>query len=239
MKRWIAAFAVLASGIATSAWAENVLVFGGSGRMGAEFVKVLRAAGHDVTVFVRPSSDRGLVADQGVAFVEGDVMKAEDVTRAMSGRVFATVVNALGGRNNQGSFYDTSQYNITAAAKATGVKQVIFISSLGAGESRKVYPDNRWKIFSEVLMQKDRAEKNLMASGVGYTIVRNDQIMAYETPPTGTARLTEDQTAMGPITRADLAAVVGPCVGASRCMNKIFHAVDTIAYVPEPQPAKD
>jgi uncharacterized protein YbjT (DUF2867 family) len=232
----IGILAMLVSLVAGPVAAENVLVFGGSGRMGAEIVKVLRVAAHDVTVFVRATSDRGLLEGQGVTYVEGDVMKADDVMRAVQGRAFTVVINALGGRNNSGSFYDTSQYNITAATKASGVKQVIFIGSLGAGESRKVYPDERWKMFGEVLLQKDRAEKDLIASGVGYTIIRNDQIMAYGTPATGKARLTEDQTAMGPITRADLASLVGPCVGAARCMNKIFHAVDTITYIPEPPP---
>lgn len=220
------------------AHAEMVMVFGGSGRMGAEIVKVLRAANHEVGVFVRPTSDRSLLIDVQVTYAEGDVMKADDVLRAMKAKPYTVVVNALSGRNNTGSFYDTSQYNITAAAKATGVKQIMFMGSLGAGESRAVYPDNRWAMFKNVLLQKDRAEKDIMASGVGYTIVRNDQIMPETTPATGTARLTEDQKAMGAITRIDLAALVVGCVAAPRCMNKIFHAVDTIKLTPQTTPAK-
>ena len=48
-------------------------------------------------------------------------------------------------------------------------------------------------------------------------------------PATGTARLTEDTGAMGPITRADLAVLTMGCLYIEACFNKIYHAVDRYA----------
>jgi uncharacterized protein YbjT (DUF2867 family) len=229
----IAAILLVVLGAGATAAEGPVLVFGGSGRLGAAIVKPLVESGRAVTAFVRPSSDRSLLDGLAVDFAVGDVLDADDVLKAMQAKKYAVVVNALSRRGNtEGAFYDTSQYNITAAAKVTGVAQIVFVGSLGAGESRAVYPDNRWKIYGPLLLEKERAERNIIDSGIGFTIIRNDQIVSDEVPATGTARLTEDQRARGTITRIDHGGLVAECVGAARCMNKIFHAVDTVKYVP-------
>jgi len=162
-----------------------------------------------------------------IEYAVGDVMSADDVKRAMPAGKYGVVINALSRRGNaEGAFYDVSQVHITDAAKAAGVKQIVFIGSLGAGQSRAVYPDDRWKTYGPLLLEKDRAEQNIVASGVGYTIIRNDQIRSKDLPATGTAYLTEDQHARGIITRRDLGKLIVDCVGVERCMNKTFHAID-------------
>jgi NADPH-dependent glutamate synthase beta subunit-like oxidoreductase len=51
---------------------EHVLVFGGTGRTGVEVVRELRRQGAEVTVFVRPTSDRTPIESLGVKFAVGD-----------------------------------------------------------------------------------------------------------------------------------------------------------------------
>jgi uncharacterized protein YbjT (DUF2867 family) len=219
--------------LSCNAAAESVMVFGGSGRLGVAVIKPLLAAGHQVTAFVRPSSDLNALKGLKVESAVGDVMNAADVLKALQAKKYTVVVNALSRRGNQpGAFYDVSQANITAAAKATGVGQIVFVGSLGAGESRAVYPDDRWKIYGPLLLEKERAERDVIGSGIAYTIIRNDQIVSDDVPPTGKATLSEDQRARGIVTRADLGALIAGCVGAAKCLNKIYHAVDNVAYVP-------
>lgn len=229
--RFIATLVALS--IATAAAAERpVLVFGASGRLGAAIVKALPAEFEPVTAFVRPSSDRSLLTGTAVRYFEGDALNAANVARAIEAARPEVIVNAMARGEARGAFYTDSQGYITAAAKAAGVKQIIFIGALGSGDSRAVYPERRWKMFGDSITDKDRAEKGIMASGIGYTIIRTDQIVSDNVPATGKAILTEDQRAMGAITRADLGALAAACAGAARCFNKIFHAVDTIDFVP-------
>ena len=50
----------------------EVLVFGGTGRLGAPIVKLLIERGYSVTVFARMSSDRFRLADSDVTYITGD-----------------------------------------------------------------------------------------------------------------------------------------------------------------------
>ena len=60
---------------ATPAWAEGVLVFGGTGLLGSEIVKQLANAGEtQITVFARPTSDRSRLDGIDVNYVVGDVL---------------------------------------------------------------------------------------------------------------------------------------------------------------------
>ena len=50
---------------------RKILVFGGSGQLGSQVVRALIGAGHDVTVFVRPTSERDRLADLKVHYIQG------------------------------------------------------------------------------------------------------------------------------------------------------------------------
>ncbi|MBL8644894.1 MAG: NAD(P)H-binding protein, partial [Rhodospirillaceae bacterium] len=117
----------------------GVLVFGGAGRAGAEIVKVLAARGENVSVFVRPSTDRKRLAGLKVGYVTGDAMSAGDVTAAFTKTKPRTAINAMSGQRNATGFWDVTQKNITAAAKQSGAKQVVFLSSVGVGDSAAAY----------------------------------------------------------------------------------------------------
>lgn len=211
---------------------EGALVFGGTGRLGAEVVKYLEAEGVQVTVFARPTSKRERLAGVDVDFVTGDVLNSDDVMAAFESRPFKIAVDALSRGSAPPEFYVTSLDYISEAAKATGVEQVILHGSVGAGESRAVYPESRWPQMSAVLLAKDEGEKILMASGVNYTIIRNAILLGAELAPSGNAELTPDQTAFGPITRQDLGVFTAQCAGNQDCYNVIYHAVDMTLETP-------
>lgn len=231
----ILALAVVA--IATSVGAQDaparVLVFGATGQLGSEIVQALVKANKSVTVFVRPSSDNVRLADLKVAVLTGDVTNADDVTRAFKSAPFSAAIDALARGSAGPEFYDVSQRNISQAAKAAGVKQVILHSSVGAGKSRAIYPAARWDAMKETLLAKEAGENHLIASGVPYTIIRNAILPPHGTPATGNAKLYDDESKFGPVTRADLAQLTLECVGNPACFNKIYHAVDET--LPPPQ----
>lgn len=208
--------------------ADGILVFGGTGRLGSEIVKQLINAGEqDVTVFARPSSDRKRLDGLDVTFVTGNVLDEAQVESALKSNSFRVVINALSqAGNNSDRFYEDSQKHISKWAKAADVERIVLNSSVGAGESRDTYPNRMRTMFAAVLDDKEKAENNLVKSGVPYTIIRNYRIIEEPAPVTGRAYLTDDQMAKGGIGRADLAILNVYCL-RSACAGKIFHAIES------------
>jgi uncharacterized protein YbjT (DUF2867 family) len=219
--------------VPAAAVAAEVIVFGGSGKLGAEVVRALGAAGHEVTVFRRQGSDLSRL--QGLKYREaiGDATSAADVQAALAARRYDVVVDALAkGRSDPADFYTRTHRAIVAAAKANGVRQVILHGSVGAGESRAIYPESRWPAMKDVLLAKDAAERELIASGVPYTIIRNAVLRDDAPGVSEKAALTDDQKRFGAVTRSGLGRLTAECTLAPRCLGKTFHAIDPQVAIP-------
>jgi uncharacterized protein YbjT (DUF2867 family) len=210
---------------------ESVLVFGGSGRLGADIVRVLEEAGYRVAVFVRPTSDRSRLAGLDVTYIEGNALVEADVKRALESRRFDVVVNALGRSEQDVSFYETTGRSIARWSAASHVKQVILHSSVGVGESRAVYPAERLVSQSALLNYKGAAEQALIDSGVSYTIIRNAILRDLPPGAVDGARLFPDQHKFGPVSREGLARLTRECIDNPDCDRRIFHAVDEAMVV--------
>jgi len=210
----------------------GVLVFGGTGRLGAPIVKQLIASGEKVTVFARPTSDRHRLDGLAVSFVVGDLLSEGDVIAAFSGQPYRVVIDASARRGTQDLFYATAMAHIVRGAVDNGVQQIIYHSSVGAGDNMKMFPRADFSGMRDVLLAKGQAERTLVDSGIGYTIIRNGLLQPAGTPATEKARLTDDQSIMSVVTRADLAALTVECVDQPDCMNHIYHAVDDSYEVP-------
>lgn len=204
---------------------QHVLVFGGTGRTGIEIVRQLRARGADVTVFVRPTSDRAPLESLGVAFVVGDAMSADDVRTAFTGRNVTAVVSAIGKRPQQQVRPDyVANANIVAAAKAAGVERLLQISSVGAGDSRQ-YLETVPDFMVPVLEAKTNAESALIDSDLRYTILRPGRL--YDGPATGRGEASTDQSIVNVgIRRSDLAELAVDVLFDAETAGNILHVYD-------------
>ena len=209
-----------------------VLVFGGTGQLGSAVVRELVAAGYPVTVFARPASDRTRLAGIKVSYVTGDILDAAQVRAAFDGRNFRTVVDATARGAADDEFYPTAMANIIAGARTGGVRQIILHGSVGAGENIEQFPQANFGRMRSTLAAKGRAERLLIDSGIGYTIIRNGILLPVDLPPTRTARLSADQRLMRKVRRADLGLLTVLCVGNPDYMNGIWHAIDDSLDVP-------
>ncbi|MBM3512168.1 MAG: NAD-dependent epimerase/dehydratase family protein [Alphaproteobacteria bacterium] len=233
MRVFVPLLFALLSAVAPSAMAASVMVFGASGQLGAEIVRALTAGGHDVTAFVRPSSDLARLKDYNVKLVKGDVLNEADVRSALAPGKFDVVVDALARGKADPSFYDVSQRLISAAAKDSGVKHIILHSSVGAGDSKAIYPKNRWEAMKATLLAKEAGENHVMASGVTYTIIRNAVLRNLEPGASERTGMFEDQSVFGGVTRTGLARATNDCISAEVCKNKIYHAIDPEVKIPD------
>jgi uncharacterized protein YbjT (DUF2867 family) len=224
LKCLLALFAVTA--IAQINDGSDVLVFGGTGRLGAPIVRLLVDAGYTVTVFARPASNRARLAGLDIAYVTGDLMDADSVVEAVGGKDFHFVIDASARGASRERFYDTAMRNILNAVDADQVGQFILHGSVGAGDNMQQFPNAGFERMRDVMIAKGEAEALLRDSGIGYTIIRNGMLLPDGTPATGTTRLTEDDGILDAVTRLDLAVLTMQCLDNPDCMNKTFHAMD-------------
>lgn len=203
---------------------KHVLVFGATGSLGVEIVQDLVARGDKVTAFVRSSSDRSTIELPGVDFAVGDVMDPASIAAAFQQGDYDAVISTIGAAREANVDYQ-GNFNIFTAAKDAGVLRVIMISTIGAGDSNQATPLISRIALSNVLPQKTRAEEELRASGLKYTILRPGGL-----PPgiieTGGGLLSEDISTMGFIKRPDLARLVVGVLDDDRTIGKTFSVVD-------------
>jgi uncharacterized protein YbjT (DUF2867 family) len=204
----------------------GAIVFGGAGRTGALIVDLLLERGEAVTVFVRPTTDRSRLAGRDVRYAVGDAVLATDVEAAIAAAKPRVVINALGGRGRQQGFWDRSQMAMTAAAIKHGAEEVIFLSSVGVGDSIVAYSEEALERFRDSIAERYAAEEDLKASGIDYVIIRTGIIAPEGSPATGNAKLTEDRTVLSPVTRKDLAQLTVGCISNVACLNRTWASMD-------------
>jgi uncharacterized protein YbjT (DUF2867 family) len=154
----------------------------------------------------------------------GDVLDPGSVRQAFAAGDFDAAVATIAGVSVP-DLDRLGNINVADAAVATGVRRVVFISTVGAGDSRDAAPLISRLVLSKILPQKTAAEEHFRASGLDYTIIRPGGL-----PPgvmaTGGGILSEDPATMGFIKRPDLARLVVGVLYDDRTIGKTLAAVD-------------
>ena len=152
----------------------KVLVIGAAGKSGEALVNEALAAGHKVTAFVRGAAP---YKKANVRVVAGDVLDADAVDVAVAGQ--DAVIDALGGKTpwKVTTMETSAAHNIVDAMRRNGVRRLLKISVVGAGESVK-----NAGFFNEHLLMKtflrgllvDKAgmEAEIEGSNLDWTLVR-------------------------------------------------------------------
>lgn len=155
----------------------KVLVFGATGATGKLIVQGAREWGHEVTAFVRDPSklDR---AD--VHHIQGDIVDAEAVAKAVAGKDI--VISALGSRSmKRDPDLVSGVANIVAAMETAHVARLLYISSMGVGDSRKQLGFLGRTLIAPLLLRNALADHSenedaITSSGLSWTIVRPTQL---------------------------------------------------------------
>lgn len=218
---------VLLMALGRSAGADSltgpILVFGGTAGTGLETVKVLREKGVPVTVFVRPTSNREPLEPLDVSFVVGDALNADQVSAAFETADFTAVVSSLGGRRGEARPDYVGNKNITDAASAAGVRRVIQVSAIGAGERTRAKPPEDAGFMRKIMYEKTRGEDYLIASGLDYTLIRPGGLR--NGAPTGNGIMVEDYVE-GSINRSDVALLIVRSLEDDSTIGKAYSVID-------------
>ncbi len=208
----------------------DTLVFGGTRGIGLETVRLLAGKGESVTVLVRETSDLTALSEiDGVSTTVGDAMDMASVTRVFAAGEYQTVVSTLGRSALAGSmkagFTVDSLGNINAidGAKAAGVKRFVLVTSIGAGDSRAAMPVSMLKALGPVLAEKEKAERHLLDSGLTWTIIRPGFLS--DKPSDKQGILTQQTSALGAISRAEVARLLTESIGNEATFGTIYSAI--------------
>lgn len=203
-----------------------IFLAGASRGVGREIAKCLREQQKNVKALLRTKAVLPELEAMGIKVVLGDAMNVDDVERAMLGdEPIYAVVSTIGGlaKDNDRADYIGNKNLIDVAVKA-GVQKFILVSSIGCGNSVIALSPQVLEALRPVLIDKEKAEQHLIASGLNYTIIRPGGLQS-ETA-TGNGVLTENVNVAGMINRADVAQLVCRCLNSNAANNKILSAVD-------------
>lgn len=190
----------------------KVLVIGGTRGIGREVVAAAHAAGHELTLLAR-NAERISLSVTGVRVVVGDAGDADDMDRAVAGQDAVVWTVGVGPTRRPVHLFSRSTQFLLAAMAKHGVRRLICVTGIGAGDSRGhggfFYDRILQPLFmGTVYEDKDRQEALLRASDVDWTIVRPGALT--NGPATGLVRaLTNlEGVTAGKVSRADVAGFI-------------------------------
>ncbi len=174
---------------------------------------------------LRKEASRAELEAMGIEVAIADAFEPATVEQAMVGESIDAVITTIGGVPQEGQRPDyLGNKNLIDAAVKAGVKKFILVTSIGTGNSVVALSPQALETLGAVLVEKDKAEQHLIASGLTYTIIRPGGLKSE--PATGNGVLTEDPKVAGMIHRADVAQLVCRCLFSDAANNKVLSAID-------------
>jgi uncharacterized protein YbjT (DUF2867 family) len=144
----------------------RVALYGGTGFVGCYLVEHLRAAGHDVSLLVRPGSEDKVPGATGCRVVSGDIGDEAAVAATLADCDAAIYnIGLLREFPSRGVTFEAMHYDgakrAIDAARAADVNRFVLMSANGAKPDGTAYQRTKY-----------RADQYLAASGLDYTIFR-------------------------------------------------------------------
>ena len=194
----LAAGAARAAG--TAAGGEKIIVSGASGQLGGLTVKALLARGvapANLILVSRTPEKLAAYAALGASVRFGDLTQPESLPAAYAGGSRMLLISVMPGSIPRPQLH---QRAFDAAVKA-GVRHIVYTSIIGADEGLSPLAADHWQ-----------SERNLMASGAAWTMLRNgfyaDGLIrqAADMVASGRVVVAPNEPKSAPVTREDCAA---------------------------------
>jgi uncharacterized protein YbjT (DUF2867 family) len=195
----------------------RVAIAGGHGQIALRLARVLAERGDEVRSLIRNPDHADDVRAAGAEPVVCDLEQAteEDLAAAVDAAdavVFAAGAGPGSGPDRKWTMDHGGAAKLIAAAKQAGIARYVIVSSMGANADA---PGD--DTFSVYLRAKGRADDDLRASGLDYTVVRPGGLT--NDPGTGRVALGE-KLGRGQVSRDDVAQVLAAVLDAPNAVGK-------------------
>jgi len=121
----------------------RILLTGATGYVGGRLLPVLEARGHEVRCLARHPANLASRVGRSTEVIAGDVLDPASLARALEGIETAYyLVHAMGDASGFERLETTGAQNFSAAARAAGVKRIIYLGGLGE-DRRELSPHLR------------------------------------------------------------------------------------------------
>lgn len=177
----------------------KIVIFGATGIVGNAIVNEALKKGHIVTVLTRDARKVTIKADN-LHIIEGNVTDQNILRTALKEQDAVIQTLGIGGKGDGKPTFFVSETNklIMAEMAQMGVKRLLAISVIGAGDSltflpwiyRKLVLTTFMKWFQAIIDDKNRMEASIINSNLDWTIVRCTTVK--DCPGTGVVHTTFD-----------------------------------------------
>jgi putative NADH-flavin reductase len=187
----------------------HILIIGASRGIGRELLKQSLSAGHVVTALARHFKELPAHMER-LRAISGDILDEPTIREVMAGQEAVCLTIGVGVTRKPVTVFSRGAQNVLAAMVEHGVRRLLCITGIGAGDSKGHGGFLYDRIFQPLLLKtiyddKDRQEALIRASDTDWTIVR--PAFLTNGPLTGHYRVVTDLTGItaGRISRADVA----------------------------------
>jgi putative NADH-flavin reductase len=202
----------------------NLLIIGTTRGIGRQLLEQALQAGHTVTALVRDPQKMPKQHDR-LRLIQGDILDLESVQRAMTEQEAVCVTIGIGITWKPVTVFSQGTRNVLEAMRQQGVRRLICITGIGAGDSKGHGGFFYDRLFNPFLLKtiyedKDRQEALIWASDTDWTIVRPGFLT--NGPLTKKYQVITDLTGVtaGKISRADVAHFIMDELATNRYLRQ-------------------
>ena len=204
-------------------------VLGASGRTGIYVIQELQSRDSNIRAFSRNIEKAKENVSGDFEWVYADVTKPETLTVALQGvDILISTIGSTGGDNSELIDYQGS-INFVEAAKESGVKHIIYMSSIGAGGAENFSTVILNLVTDKAMKWKSLGEEYIRNSSINFTIVRPGGLRGD--PGALGIKLAQGDQIIGWIPRGDVASVLVESIYNPDALNKTFEVINDESLV--------
>jgi nucleoside-diphosphate-sugar epimerase len=199
----------------------DVVVAGGHGKIGLRLLRLLAADGHRARGIIRKQEQEPDLREAGAEAIVIDMESAEpsELAAAIEGAdalVFAAGAGPGSGPERKWTVDYGAAAKLIEACNKDGIRRYVIVSSIGADDPEAAGAEGGFLVY---LQAKHKADEELIASGLDYTIVRPHFLT--DDPGKGTVQIGEKME-RGEVPRDDVAAVLKATLEHDNTIGKAF-----------------
>lgn len=200
----------------------DIAIAGAHGQVARRLTRILAGRGDRVRGIIRKADQADDLRHDGAEPVLLDLeeVTVEDLAEAIAGAdavVFAAGAGPGSGAARKATVDYGAAVKLLGAARRAGVDRYVMVSAMGTDD-----PPQGEEVFAVYLRAKARADEELQASGLGWTIVRPGRLT--NDPGTGRVSLAR-HVGRAAIPRDDVAAVLVAVLDDDRTVDHVFEVV--------------